>query len=105
MKFTYVADPKQLLAAEHLLVLAPAATFGPRSRAQSSLTKLTDKATAALAMQLGREASVGLLGGAATSLRGETCGFSSFSQAPRASAPIRSGTTRRARREVSAGVS
>ena len=66
MKFSFVADPKQLLAAGHLLVLAPAATFGRRSRAAAALTKLLDKSTAALVMQLGRDASVGLLGGTAT---------------------------------------
>ncbi|MCK5945219.1 MAG: leucyl aminopeptidase family protein, partial [Planctomycetes bacterium] len=71
MKFTFVADSKALLAADHLLVVAPAATFGPRSRAKSSLTKLLDAKTAELAMQLGRGASVGLLGGSATSLRGQ----------------------------------
>ncbi len=70
MKFSFVADPKQLLAAGHLLVLAPAATFGRRSRATAALTKLLDASTAALVMQLGRDASVGLLGGAATSLLG-----------------------------------
>jgi probable aminopeptidase NPEPL1 len=71
MKFTFVADSKQLLAADHLLVVAPAATFGPRSRSLSSLTKLLDAGTAELVMQLGREATVGLLGGTATSLLGK----------------------------------
>ena len=71
MKFTFVADSKQLLAADHLLVIAPAATFGPRSRSLSSLKKLLDAPTAALVMRLGREAVVGLLGGSATSLHGE----------------------------------
>jgi len=71
MKFTFVADSKQLLAADHLLVVAPAATFGPRSRSLSSLTKLLDKATAEMVMQLGGEVAVGLLGGSATSLLGK----------------------------------
>ncbi|MFN3244344.1 MAG: M17 family metallopeptidase [Planctomycetota bacterium] len=71
MKFTFVADSKQLLAADHLLVVAPAATFGTRSRSLSSLTKLLDAGTAELVMQLGREATVGLLGGTATSLLGK----------------------------------
>ena len=71
MKFTFVTDSKQLLAADHLLVIAPAATFGPRSRSLSSLKKLLDAPTAALVMRLGREAVVGLLGGSATSLHGE----------------------------------
>lgn len=71
MKFTFVADSKQLLAADHLLVVAPAATFGPRSRSLSSLTKLLDKATAEMVMQLGGGVGVGLLGGSATSLLGK----------------------------------
>ena len=71
MKFTFVADSKQLLAADHLLVIAPAATFGPRSRSLSTFEKLLDEPTAALVMRLGREAVVGLLGGSATSLHGE----------------------------------
>lgn len=70
MKFTFVADSKQLLAADHLLVVAPAATFGPRSRSRSSLAKLLDPPTAALVMELGREVAVGLLGGTATSRLG-----------------------------------
>ncbi|MEC7724352.1 MAG: hypothetical protein VYD05_02480, partial [Planctomycetota bacterium] len=71
MKFTFVADSKPLRSADHLLVVAPAATFGPRSRALSSLKKLLDGPTADLVVQLGREATVGLLGGSATSLHGK----------------------------------
>ncbi|MEC7725261.1 MAG: leucyl aminopeptidase family protein, partial [Planctomycetota bacterium] len=71
MKFTFVAESKALRSADHLLVVAPATTFGPRSRALSSLKKLLDGPTADLVMQLGREATVGLLGGSATSLQGK----------------------------------
>ena len=71
MKFTFVADSKSLISADHLLVLARASDFGPRSQLQSKLQKLLDKALAATAMQLGKEANVGLLGGSATSLSGK----------------------------------
>jgi hypothetical protein len=36
MKFTFVADSKPLISAEHLLVLVPAAAFGPRSPSNSA---------------------------------------------------------------------
>ena len=68
MKFTFVADSKSLISADHLLVLARASDFGPRSQLQGKLQKLLDKALATLAVQLGKEVSVGLLGGHATSL-------------------------------------
>jgi probable aminopeptidase NPEPL1 len=67
MKFTFVADSKPLISAEHLLVLVPAAAFGPRSQLQRQLEKLLDKPLAALAFELGQEARVGLLGGSASS--------------------------------------
>ncbi|MGK0157608.1 MAG: hypothetical protein ACI9SE_004589, partial [Neolewinella sp.] len=71
MKFTFVADSKSLISADHLLVLARASDFGPRSQLQGKLQKLLDKSLATTAMQLGKEANVGLLGGSATSLTGK----------------------------------
>lgn len=71
MKFTFVADSKPLLSADHLLVLCRAADFAPRSQFQGKLQKLLDKQIAEVAVQLGKEANVGLLGGSATSLIGK----------------------------------
>jgi probable aminopeptidase NPEPL1 len=68
MKFTFATDSKPLIAADHLLVLATAAGFGPRSSLRSTLEKLLNKQLAELAMKLGKEAAVGLLGGSASSL-------------------------------------
>ena len=67
MHITFPQDRKALLAADHLLVIAPKATFGPRQRDRGTFAKLLDKELAALVQQLGDEASPGLLGGAATS--------------------------------------
>lgn len=67
MKFTFVADSKSLKAADHLLVIARASSFGPRSNFKAKLQKLLDAQLAKLAMDLGKEAGVGLLGGSATS--------------------------------------
>jgi glycosyltransferase involved in cell wall biosynthesis len=67
MKLTYAADKKPLTAADHLLVLAPKRAFGPRARGAASLDQLLGAPVAELAAQLGKEASVGLLGGSATS--------------------------------------
>ena len=68
MKFTFVADPKSLLSTDHLLVLASASDFGPRSQFRSKLEKLLNKELAALAFDLGKRANIGLLGGNSTSL-------------------------------------
>jgi probable aminopeptidase NPEPL1 len=68
MKFTFADQPKALLSAEHLLLLATKTSFGPRARAQGAFAKWLGKDLAALAQQLGGEASPGLLGGAASSL-------------------------------------
>ena len=67
MHITFPQDRKALLAADHLLVIAPKATFGPRQRDRGTFTKLLGKELAALVQQLGDEATPGLLGGAATS--------------------------------------
>lgn len=67
MKLTFDATPKALAAADHLLVLAPKTAFGPRARAAGALQKWLGTPLADLAHDLGAEASVGLLGGAATS--------------------------------------
>ncbi|HEX5054676.1 MAG TPA: leucyl aminopeptidase family protein [Planctomycetota bacterium] len=66
MKFSFAADARTLAAADHLLVVAPSTCFGPRART-AALTKLLGEANATLALQLGREATPGLLGGLATS--------------------------------------
>ena len=68
MKFTFAADSKPLIAADHLLVLVHQEDLGPRKQLLAKLSKLLTKPLAELAVQLGKEASVGLLGGNATSL-------------------------------------
>ncbi len=68
MKFTFAADSKPLISADHLLVLAHQQDFGPRKQLQAKLSKLLNKPLAELAMRLGKEATIGLLGGSATSL-------------------------------------
>ncbi|MFK7740320.1 MAG: leucyl aminopeptidase family protein [Planctomycetota bacterium] len=67
MKLKFASDTKSLAKADHVLVLAPAKTFGPRSRGRAALTKTLGDDLAELATELGREASVGLLGGTSTS--------------------------------------
>jgi len=67
MKFTFANEGRVLAAADHCLILASKACFGPRARGSAAIRKLLDKPTAELAMQLGAEASPGLLGGLATS--------------------------------------
>lgn len=67
MKLTYPADAKPLTRADHLLLLAPQRTFGPRARGAAGLAQLCGKPAAELAARLAKEASVGLLGGSATS--------------------------------------
>ena len=70
MKFTFPRDGKALAAADHVLIIAAKGCFGPRKRT-AALGKHLDKATSALAVQLGSEAGTGLLGGTATSLLGK----------------------------------
>lgn len=67
MKLTFANDGRALATADHCLVVASKACFGPRARGAAALHKLLDKITAELAMQLGAEAAPGLLGGLATS--------------------------------------
>ena len=71
MKFVYADTPAALAGAEHLLVLAPKTSFGPRARAAGALAHWLPKELQALAQELGAEASPGLLGGAATSRTGK----------------------------------
>jgi len=68
MKFTFAADAKPLIAADHLLILAHLQDFGPRKQLLAKLSKLLNKPLAELAVKLGKEATVGLLGGSATTL-------------------------------------
>lgn len=70
MKFTFPRDARPLAAADHVLIIAAKAAFGPRKRT-AALTNLLDKETAAIAAALGSEAGTGLLGGTATSLCGK----------------------------------
>jgi len=70
MKFTFPKGGKALAAADHVLIIAAKACFGPRKRT-AALTKLLDKDTAAIATRLGGEAGTGLLGGTASSLCGK----------------------------------
>jgi probable aminopeptidase NPEPL1 len=67
MHFSFDADRHALAAADHLLVIAPKARFGPRARDNSALAAWLPADLANLARQLGHEASPGLLGGNATS--------------------------------------
>lgn len=67
MKFTFAATRHDLAAADHLLVVAPHATFGPRARGTGAFSAWLPEPLRALARQLGREAAPGLLGGTATS--------------------------------------
>jgi len=71
MKFTFVTNSKPLIAADHLLVLVHQADLAPRKQLQTKLSKLLTKPLAELAVRLGKEATVGLLGGSATSLHGK----------------------------------
>lgn len=66
MKIAFARDARPLANAEHCLLIAPKAAFGPRSRAAAALD-LLGKPGAALARELAGEATVGLLGGLATS--------------------------------------
>ena len=68
MKFTFAAASKPMILADHLLVLIHQADLGPRKQLLTKLTKLLNKPLAELAIRLGKEATVGLLGGSATSL-------------------------------------
>ncbi|MBL8730396.1 MAG: leucyl aminopeptidase family protein [Planctomycetes bacterium] len=67
MHFSFPSPGRPLPSVDHLLVVAPKACFGPRARGARALTQLLGKELAALAMELGREAAPGLLGGTATS--------------------------------------
>lgn len=69
MDLAFAATPKHFATSRHahLLLLAPAAHFGPRSRHSDTLRTWLGAADAALAHQLGTEAKPGLLGGLATS--------------------------------------
>ena len=67
MQFTYDPDRKTLTGADHLLVVAPKTCFGPRTRGAGALAKWLPPELAKLALQLGEEATPGLLGGLATS--------------------------------------
>lgn len=67
MKFTFGTDGRALATADHCLVIAPKACFGPRARGAAALPKLLGKPLAELAHQLGVEASPGQLGGLTTS--------------------------------------
>ncbi|MBL8733951.1 MAG: leucyl aminopeptidase family protein [Planctomycetes bacterium] len=69
MKLHFAAAPKVAAAADHLLVIAPAACFGPRSGLATVLRRHLGADDVALVMRLGAEATPGLLGGTATSLR------------------------------------
>lgn len=67
MHLTFVSDTRTFAAKDHLLVVAAKATFGPRTRGAGALAKNLPKDLAALAAELGAEASPGLLGGTASS--------------------------------------
>lgn len=67
MKLTFSADSKSLQKADHLLVLAPAKAFGPRARGRKALDDVLGEPFAKLVHALASDASVGLLGGSATS--------------------------------------
>lgn len=71
MKFVYADKPAALAGAEHLLVLAPKTSFGPRARATGAFAYWLPKDLQSLLQELGAEASPGLLGGAATSRTGK----------------------------------
>ncbi len=66
MKLTFSAAASALAAADHVLVIAPKATFAVRTRGASPWKKWLPLEVAALAQVLGNEATPGLLGGAAT---------------------------------------
>ncbi|MCB9880001.1 MAG: leucyl aminopeptidase family protein [Planctomycetes bacterium] len=68
MKLTFAADRRALTSADHLLLLAPAATFGPRPKHPGALSRLCGEQLAELAMRLGKATSPGLLGSCGTSL-------------------------------------
>ena len=67
MELTFARDARAIAAAAHVLVVAPKACFGPRARGGRAWSSLLGKVGAALALQLGEEATPGLLGGLATS--------------------------------------
>ncbi|MDO8349288.1 MAG: leucyl aminopeptidase family protein [Planctomycetota bacterium] len=71
MELTFARDARAIASAGHVLVVAPKACFGPRARGSTALHGLLGKAEAALALQLGAEATPGLLGGLATSRAGK----------------------------------
>ena len=67
MKLVYASKPANLAGADHLLVLAPKTSFGPRARAAGAFAKWLEKPLHVLVQELGAEASPGLLGGGSTS--------------------------------------
>jgi len=67
MQLAYTTKPAALAGADHLLVLAPKTSFGPRARAAGAFAHWLPKELQALVQELGAEASPGLLGGGSTS--------------------------------------
>ncbi|MEZ6037124.1 MAG: leucyl aminopeptidase family protein [Planctomycetota bacterium] len=68
MKLTFAADRRALTSADHLLLLAPAAAFGPRPKHPGVMARLCGERLATLAQKLGKATSAGLLGASATTL-------------------------------------
>ncbi|MBL9077919.1 MAG: leucyl aminopeptidase family protein [Planctomycetes bacterium] len=67
MRLTFPPPNRPLPAVDHLLVIAPNTTFGPRARGAAALRRRLGDEMATLALALGREAAPGLLGGTASS--------------------------------------
>jgi probable aminopeptidase NPEPL1 len=68
MRLTFTATPRSIRSADHLLVLAPAATFGPRARGFVALQAAVEKETAKLVAALAQATQPGPLGTTATTL-------------------------------------
>jgi len=67
MQFSFADRTTSLASTDHLLVIARKGAFGPRTRLATALAHWLPRDVTALALQLGVEATPGLLGGAATS--------------------------------------